>query len=190
MLLKEEGNWSLSILRSFLKGEATVWSTTKNLLKSKGKGMGMRSLKPLLNSGVKVRSEKQSLLSRASPLASQPPNPMAMALQARPWLPLRSSQKAVTPRRRDRLLQILRLQVSSPGPSQPLPPWLHPAPDLPKVLLGLGLISPHGFELSIRDKVALLTDAFVCSFCTCILSTSYVPGIVRGRHKCCGFVLQ
>lgn len=75
-----------------------------------------------------------------------------MALQARPWLPLRSSQKAVTPRRRDRLLQTLKLQVSSPGPSQPLPPWLCLAPGLlTKVLLGLGLVSPHGFELRVRD---------------------------------------
>lgn len=44
---------------------------------------------------------------------------MAMALQARLWLPLHSSQKAVTPKRKDKLLQTLKLQVSS------LNPFLH-----------------------------------------------------------------
>ena len=86
--------------------------------KIKREGLGMRSLKPFkAQESVKVRSGMQSHLSHALPLASHLPNRMAMALQARPWLPHHSSQKAVTPRRRDRLLRTQRLQVSSPDPS-------------------------------------------------------------------------
>lgn len=65
---------------------------------------------------------------------------------------------------------------------------LCPAPEiLPKVLLQLGLVPPHGIA---SGMIGLLTDSFICLYYTCILSTSHVLHIVPRRHKCCGFAHQ
>lgn len=58
---------------------------------------------------------------------------------------------------------------------------------LPKVLLWLDLVSPHGIT---SGMIVSLTDSFICLFYTCILSTSHVLYFVPRRHKCCGFAHQ